>query len=84
MPDIPRPFLSLLSTSKPDLVWLTMINLVIETGGRVMVNYPDSRRMRLLSQGVWQGLSLDGGEEGKNSMLLHLTLRISAIYWCKL
>jgi hypothetical protein len=48
-----------------------MINLLVGNGGRVMINYLDSGRMRLLSQGVWQGLSLDGWREKLDATTLH-------------
>jgi hypothetical protein len=64
-----------LSASKPDLIWLTIINVEVGNGDRVVVNWPNRGRMRLLSHGLWQGLSLDGGEKK-----LVVTSRTDVIY----
>jgi hypothetical protein len=77
----PYLLLPLLSASKPDLGWLTMINLVVGNEGRVMVNWLSNGRMRLFLMGVWQGLSLGG--EGITRCYHTSLLSTCAIYWGK-
>jgi hypothetical protein len=70
---IPLHLLPSLSASKLQFVSLQLLILVFEGEVRVWLIRPDLGRMRFLSHGVWQGLSLGGGE--KNSVLLHSTFK---------
>jgi hypothetical protein len=75
-PSCPLPFIGVIPPSFFELlqfVCLRWLILVVEGEIRVWLTSSDLGRMRFLSQGIWQGLSLCGGE--KNSVLLHSTFK---------
>jgi hypothetical protein len=77
---IPLYFLPSLSGSKLKFVCLWWLILMVGGEVRVWVTRSDLGRTRLLSQGVWQGLSL-GGEWEKLGTTTPNTLSTGDIYW---